>query len=178
MTLTLERYFSLIEVYEQTIQELVKQYANEIFQNFKMPDIIGMHVSLPVKRKESLQYLLEYKNEPYLKDYFTIFVNKDLEIVNSKLYQTYVPELADLLSTLHEKILELLNAPYNVNDSSDNHERLLHYYNIDLDIIRGFYNIDTKEQIQYVIKIIELYTDIITYYDQYKQLYEVEMLGG
>ena len=178
MTLKLETYVSLKEIQEHTIQELVKQFAKEIFENFKMPDIIGIHVSLPVKREGSLQCLLEYKNEPYLKDYFTIFVNKDLEIVNSKLYQTYVPELADLLSTLHEKILELLKAPYNVNDSSDNHKRLLYYYNIDLDIIRGFYNTDTKEQIQYVIKIIELYTDIITYYNRYKRLYEVEMLGG
>jgi len=176
------------DVRKQSIQAAIKSFAKCVFSDldksgFLTPHILGISVYTSLDTIDTnlvIGLYAEILSEA--KRYHVTFVNRNLEIVNRQIYQQ-LSDIADLMTVLHEKTLQTVNLicvkEECICESHEYFVDMLEYFGVDMDVIWGYFSreIQTREHVQHAINTLDKCMEILTNFEAYRQLYEIEMLG-
>jgi len=173
------------DVRESSIQTVIKRFAKRVFKaldksHLLAPEILGINVCIYLDVVDfDIKVYLYAKVLPPITVYTNVFVNRDLEIVNKQIYQRHLPEIADLMTTLHEKMLQAINLMCAKEDVCQSYlytADMLEYFGVDMGVIWGFNTslMKTKEHIQHAINMYDKYIEILSNFETYRQFYEIE----
>jgi len=173
------------EVRESSIQTVIKRFTKDVFKaldksHLLAPEILGVNVHTYLDIVDfDVEIHLYAKVLPPITVYTNVFVNRDLEIVNKQIYQRHLPDIADLMTTLHEKMLQAINLMCVKEDIYRSYiytANMLEFFGVDMGVIWGFNTslMKTKEHIQYAIDMYDKYIEILSNFETYQQFYEIE----
>ena len=171
------RYYEQNVVREKTIQGLAKEFAKELFNTFRVSDVIGIELGFPRKEDGQCRFYMTYQITPYILNYHTIFIDKDLNIVNNQLYEVYLPDYADQLTELFNTVLETYNllSKVGVEMIYDNDE-IFEFFGIQMHQLRNCTEIQNENNIDEIIQLYRNFQQILRNFDKYKRLYEANQI--
>lgn len=136
---SLIKYVEIRETKSKPIQEFIKEFVADIVKLYCLPDdkIIGIGVGLPKKIDGELIFPMECLYKPEIHNYQIAFLDTNLNFVNKRLYDKYLPDTSDKLAKLHNLYLQLLNEVGKKGVDLDDADYYMFYKNngVDLDYI-------------------------------------------
>lgn len=131
------KYIGKNDIANTTIESLMKDFIAEIFEIYSIPSdkVVGVTVMLP-RQNENYLFKLTCTFRLDLFNYYTFYFNKDLEMVNVKLYREYLRDDSDIYIKLHNLVLETLNI-LSENTINDQHIQIYEQYGVDFSLINN-----------------------------------------
>lgn len=159
---------------DRRIEDLVKEFASGFFNSISTDIDIGIDVDINIIGIRLIYnddcLLVSIDQTPYLFNYCTIFIDKNLNMVNKQLYKRYIgnEEIVYCISELHDLVLQTFNLLISKDIKLYEHEDMLEFYGINVDIL-GDTEYKDKQQLDMFKKLVH----ILQNFDKYLHLYKI-----